>query len=82
MPTVQPPVPTPPLAPPNPGPGHTDEPAPRILIETRDLSLFYGRAQALKNITLGIRERVVTAFIGPSGCGITSNWVTEVAPWR
>ncbi|MBL9139279.1 MAG: phosphate ABC transporter ATP-binding protein [Verrucomicrobiales bacterium] len=39
------------------------------LIETEKLSLFYGRAQALKEISLGIRERVVTAFIGPSGCG-------------
>ena len=39
------------------------------LIETRDLSLFYGRSQALKNISIAIRERLVTAFIGPSGCG-------------
>ncbi|MCC7376598.1 MAG: phosphate ABC transporter ATP-binding protein [Verrucomicrobiales bacterium] len=39
------------------------------LIEARNLSLFYGRSQALKGISLGIRERVVTAFIGPSGCG-------------
>jgi phosphate transport system ATP-binding protein len=33
------------------------------------LSLFYGQTQALKNISLGIRPKVVTAFIGPSGCG-------------
>lgn len=39
------------------------------LIEIKKLSLFYGQAQALKNISLSIRERVVTAFIGPSGCG-------------
>jgi len=39
------------------------------LIEIENLSLYYGRAQALKNITMTIRERVVTAFIGPSGCG-------------
>jgi phosphate transport system ATP-binding protein len=39
------------------------------LIETQDLSLYYGSAQALKSISLGIRERLVTAFIGPSGCG-------------
>jgi len=44
--------------------------APRIpLIETRDLSLYYGHAQALKRITFPIYERIVTAFIGPSGCG-------------
>lgn len=39
------------------------------LIETKNLSLFYGKAQALKNINFNISERVVTAFIGPSGCG-------------
>jgi phosphate transport system ATP-binding protein len=39
------------------------------LIEISNLSLFYGKAQALKEISLPIRERVVTAFIGPSGCG-------------
>ncbi len=39
------------------------------LIETRNLSLYYGKAQALKNISFDISERVVTAFIGPSGCG-------------
>jgi phosphate transport system ATP-binding protein len=43
--------------------------APVALIEIQKLSLFYGPAQALKNIGLTIRERVVTAFIGPSGCG-------------
>lgn len=39
------------------------------LIEINDLSLFYGKVQALKNISLKIGERVITAFIGPSGCG-------------
>src|SRR6188768_827813 len=39
------------------------------LIETKNLSLFYGKSQALKNISFDISERVVTAFIGPSGCG-------------
>src|SRR6266850_1477567 len=42
---------------------------PTGLIDVQNLSLFYGAAQALKNISLGIGERVVTAFIGPSGCG-------------
>lgn len=40
-----------------------------VLIETGDLSLYYGQAQALKKISLAIKEKVVTAFIGPSGCG-------------
>jgi len=39
------------------------------LIQTEDLSLFYGPDRALKNISLQINEKIVTAFIGPSGCG-------------
>ena len=33
------------------------------------LNFYYGGFQALKNVTLDIAERKVTAFIGPSGCG-------------
>lgn len=40
-----------------------------IKIVTKDLNLFYGEKQALKNITLNIPDKKVTAFIGPSGCG-------------
>ncbi len=32
-------------------------------------SFWYGRTQALHDITLGIEPRSITAFIGPSGCG-------------
>src|SRR5262245_46000023 len=39
------------------------------LIDVKNLSLFYGRSQALKDISFGIGQNVVTAFIGPSGCG-------------
>ena len=35
----------------------------------RDLQLFYGDFQALKGISLPIKERQITALIGPSGCG-------------
>ncbi len=35
----------------------------------KDLDLFYGDFQALKNINLDIEEKQVAAFIGPSGCG-------------
>ena len=38
-------------------------------IETRDLNLFYGDFQALKNINLDVVQNSVTALIGPSGCG-------------
>ncbi|MEX2356246.1 MAG: phosphate ABC transporter ATP-binding protein PstB [Thermaerobacterales bacterium] len=38
-------------------------------IETRDLSLWYAKLQALQNISFEIKSRAVTAIIGPSGCG-------------
>jgi len=45
-------------------------PAPAIpKIETRQVSFFYGAAQALYDVTLSIRPKCVTALIGPSGCG-------------
>jgi phosphate transport system ATP-binding protein len=34
-----------------------------------NLNLFYSEKQALKNISMTITEKRVTAFIGPSGCG-------------
>lgn len=37
--------------------------------EIENLDLFYGSFQALKNVSLNICEREITAFIGPSGCG-------------
>ena len=33
------------------------------------LNLYYGKHHALKNISLRLSDRQVTAFIGPSGCG-------------
>ncbi|NND43903.1 MAG: phosphate ABC transporter ATP-binding protein [Xanthomonadales bacterium] len=41
----------------------------RIAVTVHDLNLWYGQAQALKDINLDIAEKQVTAFIGPSGCG-------------
>ena len=37
--------------------------------EAQDLSFYYGETQALKNITLPLYDKKVTALIGPSGCG-------------
>jgi phosphate transport system ATP-binding protein len=37
--------------------------------DVRSLNFWYGSHQALKNITMTIPERQVTALIGPSGCG-------------
>ena len=39
------------------------------IIETRNLNLYYGEKQALKNINMSINKNEVTALIGPSGCG-------------
>jgi phosphate transport system ATP-binding protein len=38
-------------------------------IDIQDLSFYYGATKSLKNITLSLYDRKVTAFIGPSGCG-------------
>lgn len=40
-----------------------------IKISVKDLNFFYGKKQALVNVTLDIPAQRVTAFIGPSGCG-------------
>ena len=39
------------------------------IITAKDLCLWYGATQALKNINIEIHERSITALIGPSGCG-------------
>ncbi|MEA4815561.1 MAG: phosphate ABC transporter ATP-binding protein PstB [Lachnospiraceae bacterium] len=35
----------------------------------KDLCLWYGNIQALKDVNINIPEKSITAFIGPSGCG-------------
>ncbi|HEX2225345.1 MAG TPA: phosphate ABC transporter ATP-binding protein PstB [Thermoanaerobaculia bacterium] len=39
------------------------------ILEVDNLSLWYGEKKALKEISLRITEKQITAFIGPSGCG-------------
>lgn len=39
------------------------------MITVNDLCLWYGSSQALKNISIEIPDRTITALIGPSGCG-------------
>lgn len=39
------------------------------IITVKDLCLWYGQSQALKNINIAIPEHSITALIGPSGCG-------------
>lgn len=39
------------------------------IISVKNMQLWYGNTQALKNINIEIPEKSITAFIGPSGCG-------------
>ena len=39
------------------------------IIQTKNLSLWYGDHQALKNINADLPRNEITALIGPSGCG-------------
>ena len=41
----------------------------KVKVDIRDLSFYYGSNKALKNVTVPLLDRKVTAFIGPSGCG-------------
>jgi phosphate transport system ATP-binding protein len=38
-------------------------------LEVHDLNAWYGSTQALRNMSLSMMERRITAVIGPSGCG-------------
>ncbi len=44
----------------------------QVSLRTEMVSLYYGSFQALRNISLEIPERAITAIIGPSGCGKSS----------
>ncbi|WP_298748368.1 phosphate ABC transporter ATP-binding protein PstB [uncultured Serinicoccus sp.] len=54
-------------------------------IDVKDLDIYYGDFHAVKNVSMTIEPRSVTAFIGPSGCGKstvlrTLNRMHEVIP--
>lgn len=58
---------------------------PQTKINVGNLNFYYGRAHALKGISLTIPAKQVTAFIGPSGCGKstllrTLNRMNDVIP--
>jgi phosphate transport system ATP-binding protein len=38
-------------------------------IKTKNVNVYYSNNQAIKNVSMDIKEKSVTAFIGPSGCG-------------
>lgn len=57
----------------------------KVVIEAKDLHLWYGEDHALKNINMKMNENEVTAIIGPSGCGKstfikTLNRMVELIP--
>ncbi|WP_207589425.1 phosphate ABC transporter ATP-binding protein PstB [Halomontanus rarus] len=62
---------------PTPGSGLTDDAdgggtrseTERTVLEARNLDVFYGDEQALRDVDIDIPENRVTAVIGPSGCG-------------
>jgi len=39
------------------------------ILDVKNLNLYYGDFQALKNVNMQIEENEITALIGPSGCG-------------
>jgi phosphate transport system ATP-binding protein len=43
-----------------------------LSIEARDLCLWYGDFQALKNVSVNVPQGIITGLIGPSGCGKTT----------
>lgn len=40
-----------------------------VKVRISDLNVYYGQTHAIKNVSLDIPERQVTALMGPSGCG-------------
>lgn len=43
-----------------------------VIMEIKDLSMFYGSKSVFKNIDLIVKKNSVTGIIGPSGCGKSS----------
>lgn len=65
--------------------GNKQMPEKKVVFDTKELNLWYGEDQALKNINLQMFENEVTAIIGPSGCGKstyikTLNRMVEMIP--
>lgn len=40
-----------------------------IKINAKNVQVFYGETHAIKDVSVEIEDKTVTAFIGPSGCG-------------
>jgi phosphate transport system ATP-binding protein len=44
-------------------------PTEQVKVDIRNLDFFYGQAQALVDVSMGIPKNAITAIVGPSGCG-------------
>ena len=67
------PVPETSAAPPPAATGPADAPFPsEIVFRVEDLNCYYGSNRAVRDVTMDIVEREITAMIGPSGCGKTT----------
>ena len=40
-----------------------------IVLQVRNLNVYYGDFLAVKDVTMDVKKNSVTALIGPSGCG-------------
>ncbi|HVE14722.1 MAG TPA: phosphate ABC transporter ATP-binding protein PstB [Elusimicrobiota bacterium] len=84
--TIEPRPPAPTLPTPKADAPATPEQAqPRLALDIRSLSAGYGSGFVIRDVSLGVRDRQVTAIIGPSGCGKSTlirclNRMHEVAP--
>ncbi|OGO21808.1 MAG: phosphate ABC transporter ATP-binding protein [Chloroflexi bacterium RBG_16_51_16] len=58
---------------------------PELVIETRNLNIFYNDFRAVSNVNMSVKRHRITAIIGPSGCGKTTllrsfNRMNELVP--
>lgn len=44
----------------------------KLVVDTKNLNVYYGDRKVIKDLTMGIRKNHITAVIGPSGCGKTT----------
>jgi phosphate transport system ATP-binding protein len=52
-----------------PASGESSPPALEPAFKVQDLSIWYGEKQAIRNVSIEIPSKAITAIIGPSGCG-------------
>jgi phosphate transport system ATP-binding protein len=52
--------------------GQTPSPDAPLIFDIKDLSVYYGDFRAVRDVTISVRAREITALIGPSGCGKTT----------